>query len=123
MLSNGTAGIEQTNQTSRIILTPEQSSELIIKLSERQLQLEEQLKAAINANTTIQTATPARPAGLAGFIQPDFIKSITDVIGKVLGSSGEVDPRVSFVENIKDQLLYQKLGLIVPAPTPKVNIE
>jgi hypothetical protein len=94
------------------------------QLTQAILDLNNKLDSALNAKATIDTAQPEKPSGPLGIVQMimDLANNYAPIIQKALSGTGN-DSTVQMIEEMKNQLLFQKLGLLNPATPPKVSIE
>ena len=81
---------------------------------------EAKLNEALGAASTIQQAAPTTMGGKAmAFLNSPVLATIADGITKMLQAPAG-DP---ILEQIKNQLLMQKLGILLPATPEKVVVQ
>ena len=103
-----------------IIYTLEQATVIINDLALKLASTEAKLNEALGAASTIQQAAPTTMGGKAmAFLNSPVLATIADGITKMLQAPAG-DP---ILEQIKNQLLMQKLGILLPATPEKVVVQ
>jgi len=110
----------EINAPPLVVYTPEQSTIIINDLAMKLASTEAKLNEALGAASTIQQAAPTTMGGKAmAFLNSPVLATIADGITKMLQAPAG-DP---ILEQIKNQLLMQKLGILLPATPEKVVVQ
>jgi hypothetical protein len=92
------------------------------QLTQAVLDLNTKLDSATHAQGVVDTAKPIQsgPLGIMQMIM-DLANNYAPVVQKIFSGTGN-EATAQMLEDIKNQLLYQKLGLLNPASPAKVQI-